>query len=133
MLGCGLGIGMHRHTKLLFGILVRTVVFAVSLGLCSDRLVRWTPVGGSESSFRESAPRELDVVPRAPRWHVPVAPAPLLKRLPVQPALVWNGAYTAAPRIWATPERVLTTCSGVGHVRVLRHVPRMASGDPPRA
>jgi hypothetical protein len=124
---------MHRHAKLLFGILVRTVVLAVALGLCSDRLARWTPIGGSESTYRESAPRELDVVPRAARWHAPVAPAPLLKRLPVPAAPIWNGTIAAAQRVWAAPESIAPSCAGVGLVRVTRHVPRMDCGEPPRA
>jgi len=85
------------------------------------------------ASYAPPVPPKLESVARLAGIHVAVAPAPVAERLPaVLPPLVGGGPLGLRH---ARCERSVPDGSSAGYVqiRVRRHVPRMDSGDPPRA
>ena len=75
----------------------------------------------------DSRERATEAVPPA-RPHV-VAAAPLTERLPAVPPDVFRIARRAVP-VHLERREFPEPTSSFGHVRVMRHVPRMESGDP---
>lgn len=122
----------RRHSELTRAFL-RALAFVVTVAIWPSHPVQALRVAEAPELAVDSAASSIDAVVPGARATLSVAQAPVLKRLPAVPFDVPIGRAPASPWVRVLARKVTGQTLGFEHARVRRHIPRMDSGDPPRA
>jgi hypothetical protein len=122
-----------RRPTLFLAVLVCVAIAESTLGFASIGATTREFSGDDGSAVILPRPSTIEAAARAMLVQITIAAAPVAKRLPAIPPFART--MLAHSSELNTTFRFEPSCTGADcvHVRVRRHVPRMKSGDPPRA